>query len=213
MYTSFPPVLMLVAPVLMVPWLACARALDPVTAARNKAAMREFRENLSQGRLEIAQGVYDHAFRNHRLSGYAALAADQEAVHSEKRAFLDLRLTEEMLAAEGDLVWTSDGTHSHWGYGGLRPTGARIRMRGITVWQIVDGKIRDEWTTFKESDAYGQGVTLLRSFLVALAACLFAAVVVVERAAIYVTRKVWARLRLARSGAGARRMRPSGDAA
>jgi hypothetical protein len=23
-------------------------------------------------------------------------------------------------------------------------------MRGITVWRIVDGKIRDEWTSFNE---------------------------------------------------------------
>jgi len=27
-------------------------------------------------------------------------------------------------------------------------TGAKLEVRGITVWRIVDGRIREEWTEF-----------------------------------------------------------------
>jgi len=31
-------------------------------------------------------------------------------------------------------------------------------MRGITIWRIVDGKIREEWSSFDELGAYSQVV-------------------------------------------------------
>jgi predicted ester cyclase len=45
---------------------------------------------------------------------------------------------------------------------GLPPTGARIELRGITVWRIVDGKIREEWTSFDDMQAAQQLVTQLK---------------------------------------------------
>jgi SnoaL-like polyketide cyclase len=76
-----------------------------------------------------------------------------------------------LMVAEGDLVsvvWVFRGTHTHAGYGGLPPTGARIEMRGITVWRIVDGKIREEWTEFNEMRGYGQMLSQLKWPLVGL---------------------------------------------
>jgi hypothetical protein len=66
--------------------------------------------------------------------------------------------------AEGDMVtvvWTFRGTNTAAGYG-LPPTGARIELRGITVWRIVDGRIREEWTSFDELQAARQIVTQLK---------------------------------------------------
>ncbi len=70
----------------------------------------------------------------------------------------------DIIVAEGDLVtvvWTFRGTNTAAGYG-LPPTGARIELRGITVWRIVDGKIREEWTSFDELQAARQFVTQLK---------------------------------------------------
>jgi hypothetical protein len=73
-----------------------------------------------------------------------------------------------MMVAEGDLVtvvWTFRGTHTGPGYG-IPPTGAKIELRGITVWRIVDGKIRDEWTAFNELQIVSQIVARLKWLLI-----------------------------------------------
>ena len=139
---------------------------------RNKAvARRVFDEIFNQGKFEVADEIYAPDFVNHGLKTNANLQEDQAAVHQEKEAFPDLKMSVELMVAEGDLVtvvWVFRGTHTHAGYGGLPPTGARIEMRGITVWRIVDGKIREEWTEFNEMRGYGQMLSQLKWPLVGL---------------------------------------------
>ncbi len=129
---------------------------------RNKAiAMRVFEEIFNQGRFEVANEIYSPDFQNHGSRRTIDLKTDQDYVHAEKQAFPDLRLQVERLIAEGDWVtalWTFRGTHTAEGYGGLPATGTPIEMRGITIWRIVDGKIRDEWSCFDELGAYSQVV-------------------------------------------------------
>ena len=132
------------------------------TEARNKAiATRVFEEIFNQGRFQVADEIYSPDFQNHGSHRTIDLKTDQDYVHAEKKAFPDLRLQVERLIAEGDYVtalWTFRGTHSAGGYAGLPATGTPIEMRGITIWRIVDGKIRDEWSSFDELGAYSQVV-------------------------------------------------------
>src|SRR5215471_15525313 len=134
----------------------------PTIEARNKAiATRVFEEIFNQGRFEVANEIYSPDFQNHGLHRVIDLKTDQDAVHAEKQAFPDLRMKVERLIAEGDFVtalWTFRGTHTAGGYAGLPATGTPIEMRGITIWRIFDGKIRDEWSSFAELDAYSQVV-------------------------------------------------------
>src|ERR1019366_256897 len=135
---------------------------DRALEARNKAvAARVFEEIFNQGRFEVADAIYAPGFRNHNLKRNVDLREDQDAVHAEKHAFPDLRMSVDRMVAEGDLVsvlWTFRGTHTAGGYAGLPATGTRVEMRGITIWRIVDGKIRDEWSSFDELGAYSQVV-------------------------------------------------------
>ena len=135
---------------------------SPTTEARNKAiATRVFEEIFNQGRFEVANEIYTPDFKNHGLHRSVDLKTDQDAVHAEKHSFPDLRMQIERLIAEGDWVtalWTFRGTHTAGGYAGLPATGTPIEMRGITIWRIVDGKIRDEWSSFDELGAYSQVV-------------------------------------------------------
>jgi predicted ester cyclase len=127
---------------------------------RNKAvARRVFDEIFNQGRFEIADEIYAPDFVNHGLKRDFSLQEDQAAVHQEKAAFPDLKMSVELMVAEGDLVsvvWIFRGTHTHAGYGGLPPTGTKVEFRGITIWRIVDGRIREEWTAFDPTRAYIQ---------------------------------------------------------
>ena len=139
--------------------------------AKNKAvAARVFEELFNQGKFQVADEIYASDFVNHGLHKNFDLQSDQAAVHAEKKAFPDLKMTVDLMVAEGDLVtvvWTFRGTNTAAGYG-LPPTGARIELRGITVWRIVDGKIREEWTSFDDMQAARQLVSQLKWQLLGL---------------------------------------------
>ena len=134
-----------------------AFATDPSLPAaasqqeRNKAvARRVFEEILNQGRFQVADEIYAPDFANHGLHRNFSLQEDQAAARWEKKTVPDLTLTVDQILAEGDLVsvvWTARGTNTAR-IGGFPATGVKIEERGITVWRIVDGTIRDEWTSF-----------------------------------------------------------------
>jgi steroid delta-isomerase-like uncharacterized protein len=163
--------------------------------AKNKAvAARVFEEIFNQGKSQVADEIYASDFVNHGLHRNFDLEEDQAAVHAEKKAFPDLKMTVDLMVAEGDLVtvvWTFRGTNTAAGYG-LPPTGARVELRGITVWRIVDGKIREEWTSFDELQAARQFISQLKWPLLSLLA---AAVVLV-----WIVCRFILRLRLSRRG-------------
>jgi len=149
--------------------LVAAEEPDQVSREeKNKAvAMRVFEEIFNQKKLEVASEIYSPEFINHGLHRDVSLQEDQAAARSEIKAFPDIHMTVALAVAQGDfvtVVWIFGGTHTAFGYG-LPPTGARIEMRGITVWRIVDGKIRDEWTSFNELTGYMQVLRHLRWFL------------------------------------------------
>ncbi len=166
---------------------AAAHATVPTTKEeRNKAvAMRVFEEIFNQGKFSVADEIYAPDFKNHRLDGrYADLTTDQNAVHDEKKAFPDLKMTVNNMVAEGDLVavhWTFRGTHTHGGYGGLPATGTKVSMRGIAIWRIVDGKITDEWSSFNEMGAYAQVIAHVKWYLLAAFVAFLLLVVMAER--------------------------------
>jgi steroid delta-isomerase-like uncharacterized protein len=151
----------------------------PSREARNKAvAGRVFEEIFNQGRFQVADEIYAPDFRNHGLHRDIELREDQAAVHDEKSAFPDLRMSVDMMVAEGELVtvvWTFRGTHTGPGYG-IPPTGAKVDLRGITVWRIIDGRIRDEWTAFEYLDVVTQILSRVKWLLIGAS---FAAVILV----------------------------------
>ena len=166
---------------------AAAHATVPTTKEElNKAvALRVFEEIFNQGKFSVADEIYAPDFKNHGLDGrYADLKTDQNAVHDEKKAFPDLKMTVNNMVAEGDLVavhWTFRGTHTHGGYAGLPATGTKVSMTGITIWRIVDGKITDEWSSFNEMGAYAQVVAHVKWYLLAGFVAFLLVVVIAER--------------------------------
>jgi steroid delta-isomerase-like uncharacterized protein len=120
---------------------------------QNKAiARRAFEEILSQGRFELASELYAKDFINHGIHRDASLEEDQAALKGWHQAFSDITIVPEKLIAEGDLVaiyWIAQGTNTGTG-NGLPATGKKAELAGITIWRIVDGKIREEWSAFDQ---------------------------------------------------------------
>lgn len=151
---------------------------------KNKAiAARVFEEIFNQGKFQVADEIYAPDFVNHGLHRDATLQEDQNAVHAEKKALRDLNMSVSLVTAKDDfvtVVWILRGTHTGWGLG-LPPTGARIEVRGITIWRIVDGKISEEWTSFNELPPYMQAATHLKWVIIGVLFVLLVAVVLFER--------------------------------
>jgi len=119
----------------------------------NKAiARRAFEEILSQGHFELAEQLYAKDFVNHGIHSNAGLEEDQAALKGWHQAFPDVVISPEKLIAEGDLVtiyWIARGTNTGTG-NGLPATGKKAELSGITIWRIVDGKIKEEWSAFDQ---------------------------------------------------------------
>ena len=120
---------------------------------QNKAlAKRAFEELLSKGRFELAQQFYAKDFVNHGIHRDIGLDDDQAALKGWHEAFPDIAINPEKLIAEGDLVtvyWIARGTNTGTG-NGLPATGKKVEQAGITIWRIVNGKIKEEWSAFDQ---------------------------------------------------------------
>jgi steroid delta-isomerase-like uncharacterized protein len=120
---------------------------------QNKAiARRAFEEILSGGRFELAAQLYAKDFVNHGIHRDVGLEEDQAALKGWHQAFSDITIVPEKLIAEGDLVtiyWIASGTNTGTG-NGLPATGKKAELAGITIWRIVDGKIKEEWSAFDQ---------------------------------------------------------------
>jgi len=129
--------------------IACASSLQE----QNKAiATRAFEEILSKGRFELAEQLYAKDFVNHGIHRDATLEEDQAALKGWHQAFSDIAIVPKKLIAEGDLVtvyWVARGTNTGAG-NGLPATGKKAELAGITIWRIVDGKIKEEWSAFDQ---------------------------------------------------------------
>jgi len=138
--------------------ISCSFLLAGVARAsslqeQNKAiAKRAFEEILSRGQYELTEQLYAKDFVNHGIHSNATLEEDQTALKGWHAAFPDVVVTPEKLIAEDDLVtiyWIARGTNTGTG-NGLPATGKKAELTGITIWRIVDGKIKEEWSAFDQ---------------------------------------------------------------
>lgn len=136
---------------------AAASAQAGTTVAdRNKAvAARVFNDIYNRHDFAAAKEIYAPGFVNHGETRNIGIGEDQAATRGWVQAFPDLHVTIDKEVAEGDLVsvlWTGEGTNTGSG-NGFDATGAHLKMRGLTIWRVVDGKLAEEWSEFNERAA------------------------------------------------------------
>jgi steroid delta-isomerase-like uncharacterized protein len=122
-------------------------------ADENKAVVRKvFTDILSQGKYEVAAEIYAKDFVNHDATKDLGVDADQANNRGWRAAFPDLEITVDREMAEGDFVtvlWRARGTNTGSG-NGLSATGKKTEGRGISVFRVADGRIKEEWTEFSQ---------------------------------------------------------------
>ena len=107
---------------------------DPRTIAR-----RAIEEVCARGDFEKAPRFYSPQFRDHVNDlEYHGLEGVRQSVSLYRSVLPDLEISVDDQLVDGDRVashWTATGTNR----------GRRVTMRGITISNVVDGKIVEDW--------------------------------------------------------------------
>ena len=123
-------------------------------SAENKAVIRRMVEAFNRGNLGLADELVSGNYVWHGPGGTDVRGPEgfKQVASMYRTAFPDASLTIEDIIAEGDKVvirWTARGTHQ-CELMGVAPSGRRVTVPGITISQVVDGKIVEEWETFDQ---------------------------------------------------------------
>jgi steroid delta-isomerase-like uncharacterized protein len=137
---------------------------NPMSMADNKALVQRFLEEVwNQGNLAVVDEMVSSDYVDHIAPpGWPAGPAGlKQAVVRNRTAFPDLHYTIDDLLADGDRVmtrWTWRGTHQgkfrNRFVGTIQPTGTRVKVSGMSIRRIADGKIAELW-------GYSDSLTLL----------------------------------------------------
>jgi steroid delta-isomerase-like uncharacterized protein len=119
-----------------------------MSASPKEVIRRLYKEFWNERKLEVVDQLVSqsHALISPVISGptVGPTAYKKEAA-SFVAGFPDLRFTVEETICEKDkiaVMWTFTGTHKGE-FLGIAPTHNKVSIMGITIHQIVDGKIRD----------------------------------------------------------------------
>jgi steroid delta-isomerase-like uncharacterized protein len=116
---------------------------------QNKAlARRIFEEIENRGDLTTADQIFASDFVNHLPFGEMhGIEGAKQFASMLRTAFPDLHTTVEDQIAEGDRVatrWNARGTH-RGEFQGVPASGRQMKITGMTICRIVDGKIVEQW--------------------------------------------------------------------
>lgn len=122
-----------------------------MSTEENKAiARRLIEEAWNQGNLSVVDELLapDHA-SHHSMVGNQPPSRElyKQFIVRTRTAFPDMRATIEDQIAEGDKVvtrWSVQGTHQGM-FQGHNPTGNQMRLTGIAIDRISNGKVVEGW--------------------------------------------------------------------
>ena len=123
----------------------------------NKALVRRgIEETVNKGNFSVVDEILstDYVYREPTVGEKRGRAGFRELVTMYRNAFPDVKLTIDEQIAEGDKVvtrWSATGTHRGELFG-TAPTGKQVRVQGIIVSRIANGKIVEETEVY---DALG----------------------------------------------------------
>jgi steroid delta-isomerase-like uncharacterized protein len=119
----------------------------------NKALVRKYLEEVvSDGKVDLADEFVaaDLVFTSPYTPEPTRSSEDfKRMIGMIHTVFPDMRLTEEAMLCEGDLVasrWTVRGTH-RGEFMGAPPSGKRVTITGMSMYRISDGKISEGWVS------------------------------------------------------------------
>jgi steroid delta-isomerase-like uncharacterized protein len=112
---------------------------------------RQFEELINNRNLavldtDMTEDFVDHEAPPNQLPGPAGVKQWIVRLYNDVP---DLHVTIEDILAEGDRVVVRNiwrGTHTG-PFMGLAPTGKRFELKGMVLWRLADGKLKERWAT------------------------------------------------------------------
>lgn len=95
----------------------------------------------------IDRFIHQEAVIHSLLGDYHGTKAMKEVVQAWLKGFPDLRVDNDIIISENDLVsiqWRASGTH-RGEFKGKKPTENPVAYSGVTVYRIKEGKIIEYW--------------------------------------------------------------------
>ena len=125
---------------------------NPAPESANAALARKvFVEVYGAGHTDLVDRLYADDFIDDSPGGGRGRALIKEAVAAFHQAVPDLRFEIEDVFTSADnkvvIRYAAVGTQTG-PYAQIPPTGKSIRVRGITIFQIENGRIKPEWTEY-----------------------------------------------------------------
>ena len=120
-----------------------------MSTEQNKAIQRRFQDIWNQGDFSIIKEIWDKDFINHNVKA-KGLEAIRQYITAYRNAFPDVKFKINDQIAEGDKVvmhFTITGTHNG-NFQGIAPTGKSIKITGIAIHRIINGKIVEIWSNW-----------------------------------------------------------------
>ncbi len=115
-----------------------------------KSLVTRFFDEVCNGRrLAVADDLFTatHAYHDPQSPTGPGPEGMRQVIAAYQRGFADARWTIEDMVALGDFVvtrWVGSGTHSG-DLLGIAPTGKSVRVAGIWMHRIQDGRIAESW--------------------------------------------------------------------
>jgi steroid delta-isomerase-like uncharacterized protein len=127
------------------------RAKQEQRAQSNKAIVQRFYDAIDTGRLDLLNEVLTVDFEDQDHNGVTGARAGRQAfercMQRLWQALPDSKTTVRAMAAEGDRVMVlrvHEATHRE-AFAGFAPTGRRVALEAIEVFQVVLGRIANYW--------------------------------------------------------------------
>lgn len=121
-----------------------------MTTNETERIAREFLRVWTPGNLDVLERladpdiVVDYAHFEAPVKGVAAF---RETLEESFRSFPDLETAALGVVAQDDraaVEWEYEGTHRQGALFGAEPSGARVRVRGMSLYRIRDGRVVEE---------------------------------------------------------------------
>ena len=139
----------------------CRRQVDTLISQDEANCIAEWVLKLwNEGDLSVAAGLYGPGYVRHHPTPSAAASLDdlKDTVVSNRALFPDYGLAFNEMILKGDrmiVFATMTGTNTA-PIDEIAATGKAVRMNGVYIFRIADGKIAEEWTYFNLLHYYQQ---------------------------------------------------------
>lgn len=134
-------------------WAAHKDLPEGGSSEESKAVVKRFYDELwSQGKLEVADELFDPNFIGHAPGNQLTRGPEgvKKLVADWRSGVSDMHLDIHAQHAEGSRVatrFTGIGTHTG-PWLGVPPTGKEVRLSGIAITRVIDGKVLSDWGEF-----------------------------------------------------------------